>query len=456
MQMTAVSVAVAAGALATSAFAAPPEVPPAQGSSDPEVAQLRALVKDLQGEVDALKAENDDNWLTEKRATEIRGLVQDVLADADTRASLLQSGVTAGWDKGFFIASADGNFKLKIGGQVQVRFVYNFQDDEASSDSNRSGFEIRRAKLILTGNVFDPSWTFDVQFAADRATGIVTLEDAGWIQKDFGNGLKVRVGQMKAPFLREEILSSRVLFAVERSLLNSFFTAGTVQGAQLSYDSDRWRVAAMFHDGNRSANTAWSMEDTEFAMSARAEYLAIGDKFSDAPHYTGFRGAPSSLLLGAAVNWSKSEFGTGSNLPPPDFNNNEVTNTGLTIDATFLASGWSIAGAFVYRSLDPQTGASLDQTGFMARGGYFVADDWEIFGQYEWADADIAGIDDLSVITLGVNKYWDKHNLKWQTDIGIGLNEVNAVFASDGAGWRADPVGSDGQVVVRSQIQLLF
>jgi hypothetical protein len=308
----------------------------------------------------------------------------------------------------------------------------------------------------MTGNVFDPSWTYDLQLAADRSTGVVTMEDAGWIQKDLGNGLKVRVGQQKSPFLREEMISSRTLFAIERSLFNAFFTAGTVQGAQLWYDADRWRLYAQYNDGNRSANTAWSTEDTEYAFAGRAEWLAMGEKFSDNSQYNGFKGLPTGLVLGAAATYSDQEYGTGSNLPPPDFNNNETKTLGLTGDATLLANGWSLAGAVAYRNLDPQTGGDLDQIGFLLRGGFFIAEDWELYGQYEWADSDITGVEELSVLTIGVNKYWDKHNLKWQADIGFGLNEVASVFASDSAGWRTDPAGDEGQVVFRTQIQLLF
>ena len=444
-------------AIAASAAAMPQTSPPPPVTdASSEVDQLKSIVKDLQGQVDALRAENDEQWLTEARANEIRGLVQDVLADADTRASLLQTGSMAGYDKGFFVSSADGNYLLRIGGQLQVRYVYNLQDSDGATDDNRSGFEVRRAKLIMRGHVFDPSWTYDVQFAADRATGNVQLEDAGWLQKDLGNGLKFRFGQMKAPFLREEILSSTRMMAIERSLVNSFFTAGTVQGATATYEADRWRISGMVHDGNNSRNTSWSTEDTEFAFSARGEWLAMGEAFKDLEMYDGFRGGATGLVIGGAMNYSKGEFGTGSNLPPPDFNNNEVDNIGLTADATWLANGWSVAGAVMWRTLDPQTGDSLDQLGLLIRGGYFLTDDWELYGQYEWADSDIDGVEDLSVITVGVTKYWDKHNLKWQADIGYGLNEVASVFAQDGAGWRADPTGDDGQIVFRTQIQLLF
>lgn len=429
-------------AVTTAAGAAPPESP----SVSAEVDQLRDVIKNLQQQVDQLKAENDDQWLTEQRADEIRGLVHDVLADADTRASLLQSGMMAGYDKGFFLSSADGNYLLRISGQLQIRYVYNWREDGAD-DSNRYGFEVRRAKVGFKGSVFDPSWTYDLLIGANQSTGTVTLDDNAWVQKDFGNGLKLKLGQMKGPFSREDVLSSTKLFAVERSLVNSFFTIGVVQGIAGIYEADKWRITGMYSDGQRSNNTSWSTEDTEYAFSARGEWLAIGEEFKSNDQYNGFRGTTPGLVLGAAINYQSGEYGT-------DTNDNETTNFGLTADATYLASGWSVAGAVFYRKLDPQTGESANQTGFLIRGGYFFSDSIELYGQYEWASADIDGVDDLSVLTIGVNKYFDKHNLKWQTDIGYSFNELSSVFASDGAGWLAD--SEDGEVVFRTQFQLLF
>lgn len=426
--------------------------------STDETAQLRAVVADLQNQVDALKAQSNENWLTQQRAAEIRGLVQDVLADADTRASLLQSGAVAGWDKGFFVSDSAGNYVLKVAGQIQERFVYNHQDS-SPTDDNRSGFEVRRAKLILSGNVVDPSWNYELQFATDRTTGAVSLEDAGWIMKDFGDGVKLWVGQMKAPFLREEVLSSRRLFAVERSLVNSQFTAGTVQGAEIGWEGDQLHVYGMFHDGNKSLNTAWSVEDTEYAFSGRAEFLVNG-KWDNVKDYTSFKDEGSNIVIGGAANYSRQEFGTGHNLPAPDFNNAEVDNLGLTADVTIDFGGANLSGAVFYRNLQTNTGTpadfDLNQWGVLVRGGFFITDKWELYGQYEWGDLDIPGIANLSVVTIGANYYWAKHNLKWQNDVGYGINSVNGAWAQDSAGWRADAPGQDGQIVIRSQIQLLF
>ena len=438
-------------AFATSAVAA--DVSDAPANATDTIAQLQSIVADLQRQVDELKSAKSDQWLTQERAKQIRGLVEDVLADADTRASLLQAGATAGWDKGFFLGSSEGNYLLRINGQLQVRFVYNHQND-SPTDDDRSGFEIRRAKIFFSGHVVDPTWEYQVELEADRSTGNFTLGENGWIQKDFGNGWNVRTGQFKAPFLHEELVSSKRLFAVERTLVNSQFTAGVLQGVQLGYEGDCWRAYAAFHDGNNSKNTAWSVQDTEYAFSGRAEWRASGEwKYLD--DYTSFKGDPGGTLLGAAIDYSRQEFGTGGPLPGA-FNNAEVANTGLTVDATVKFGGASIAGAVIYRTLQTDTASpDQDQWGAFIRGGYFICDSCELYAQYEWGDLDSGG-DDLSVITFGFNKYWDRHNLKWQTDVGYGLNPVDAAWAQESAGYRADAPGQDGQIVVRSQLQLLF
>jgi hypothetical protein len=90
------------------------------------------------------------------------------------------------------------------------------------------------------------------------------------------------------------------------------------------------------------------------------------------------------------------------------------------------------------------------------QGGVFVADQWEVFARYEWSDFDSAGVSDLSVVTVGVIRFFNGNNLKWTTDVGVGLNPVASEFAATALGWRADAPGEDGQVVVRSQLQLLF
>ena len=55
-----------------------------------------------------------------------------------------------------------------------------------------------------------------------------------------------------------------------------------------------------------------------------------------------------------------------------------------------------------------------------------------------------------------MSRFFRDDRVKWMTDIGYGFNPVAADFARRGTGWREDAPGQDGQVVIRSQLQLLF
>jgi len=433
----------------------PAQVPPPP-PADAELLELRARVAKLEGQVTGLESEKDVVWLGEERAKQIRSVVHEVLADSDTRTSLQDAGALAGWNNGMFIKSADGNFLLSIRGQMQIRAVWNSQED-SPTDDDRYGVEMRRAKLFFTGHFMDPSWQYELELDADRATGTVTLGEGAWVQKNLGDGFKIRAGQFKPMLLREEAVSARRLLGVERSQVNNVFTAGVAQGVQFMYEAERWRVATSIIDGFGSRNTAWNAEDSEFAGTARGEFLPIGE-WKAVEDDVGFDGTPQSLLIGAAAGYQQQEFGTGTG--GGTFNDAETSDLRLTADLTYKVSRFSIAGALIVRNVETEDdvpGAfDRDQLAAVLRAGFFLTDDIELYGMYEWGDLDIADQSDLSTLTLGVTKYWAKHGLKWQSDIGYGFNPVSSDWAQPSAGWRADAPGEDGQLVIRSQLQLWF
>jgi hypothetical protein len=436
----------------------------AYGGTESNDQDLRARVAQMEAELAKLKSQEGSTWLNEQRAGEIRALVQDVLADADTRASLLQGGGTAGWDNNFYLASADGNNRLNIGGQLQVRYIYNFQDDgdddsESGIDSNRSGFENTRTKLVFWGHVFNPSWTYKVEgdfnsrASSDSSGGALGLEDA-WINYDYGNGWGIKVGQYRLPFLREELVHSAHQLAVERSLVNDTFTAGISQGLMIHGDWDQFRFSATFSDGLGGANTPALAYDTEWAFTGRGEIMFAGtwDQFND---FTSWRGEEFGLMVGAAAHYQDMEYGTPAGP--------EVTTLGLTADVSIEFGGANLYGAFVYTDFDDDAALDFNPWGAIVQGGFFLTDDWELFGRFEWADSDDATSEDLMIATIGVNKYWNKHGLKWTTDVGYGFDAVESFWVSgsgngaERAGWRADASDEeDGQFVIRTQLQLLF
>lgn len=408
-----------------------------------DVDALRHEVAVLRGELAEMRRAAGDQWLTERRAEAIRGLVHEVLADADTRASLQSDGLTAGWNGKFFLASADGNFLLQLEGQVQTRFALNMRDD-SSEDDTQWGFEARRTKLKFGGHVVNPDWTYKIVIAMARDDDTVVLEDA-WIQKSLCEGWSARVGRFKGPFLREELVSSAKQLLVDRSAVNERYNQDRSEGIQLTWTGDRIRAAGMYGDGWRSTGTRFNQQMNEFAVMGRGEFLADGTwkQFDD---LTSWSGDDFGLLVGAAAYYEKGAYGTPAGPEEETF--------GWTADVSIEFGGANLLAYVVGRDMDV---AGTDELAFVVQGGIFVVpDEVELFARYEWGDTDLPGDEDLSLFTVGVNRYWAKHGLKWTTDLGFGLDEVTGSWDSSGIALEDDAAGEDGQIFVRTQLQLLF
>jgi hypothetical protein len=496
-----------------------------------QIAELKKANDALAAKVEKLEAgANGEEWLTERRAEEIRGIVTDVLGDADTRTSLQSAGATAGWNKdqgGFFIASPSGDFKLNIKGQVQFRWAYDQRSNKGITETNQPGtgtqavpkenvwgFENRRTKIAFTGFVMDPSWTYEVQPVFNRTPGsvssgaqtfsngnIVGSVENVWIQKTFDNGFNVRVGQFKAPFLREELVSSSAQLAVERSLVSDMFSTKFSQGIQVEYGGrtgDPFKAQFFYGDGLRANGTsvptdtatAWASPAggfaggyttpfngnlTNWAFAGRVEWLGAGSwkQFRD---LNSFRGEESGWMVGVG--------GMGQSIRPSTEGDVTAKTTqsmwGMTADLTMDFGGANLFMYGVYRRVNltgdvtTRDGEAdgMNQWGAVVQGGVFVSNEVELFARYEVGDTDTdqfrtvePGVElELdSIVTAGFNYYVDGNkDVKWTTDFGYAFTPIGD-FASSGADWLQDFSGStddgftnDGQWVIRTQLQLLF
>ncbi len=119
-------------------------------------ADLQARLEAAETRISELSAVTNANWLNDTRADEIRGLVHDVLADADTRASLQGSGATAGYNGGFTVGSADGNWSLKINGLLQTRWTSVDNDTvvaPATNTGSQWAFDNNRSWVHFSGTI---------------------------------------------------------------------------------------------------------------------------------------------------------------------------------------------------------------------------------------------------------------------------------------------------------------
>jgi len=417
-------VGTAALAIAGTAFAG--------GSDNDALTQIAELKQELA----ELKAQSGDAWLTEQRAAEVRGIVQDVLADADTRTSLQDSGATAGWNNGFFMSSADGNFKLDVGALVQVRWMLN----DAAEQSNTWGFANARTSLNFSGNVVDPSWTYRVRL---NTAGGNTSSDFMYVSKSMDNGMSFTAGQFKTPFMRESLVEDGYQQTVNRSELNSDFGAGFSQGFQFGYDGgDAWHLDVAYVNEIGTMNNTGLQDPyaTNWALAGRFEYKIAGtwDQFTDGN--SSFRGEEFGAMIGAGFAGERAN-GPGNKV------------WGITVDGTFQFGGASLGVAFVHATQDPAVGDSVSPWGVNVNGGYFVSDDIELFGQYDHIDYDVDGADNYGAVTLGMNYFLGGQNAKLTVDWSMNLNSA---VADNFDGWRTDAADDTDQWVLRAQMQLMF
>lgn len=484
-----------------------------------QLEQLRASNEALAAKVSRLEqVAGSDKWLTEERAEEIRALVSDVLADAQTRDSLQSTAMTGGYSKdqgGFFLASSDGNYKLNIKGQMQIRWAFNHRDNEGLGDTAAKqdvwGFENRRTKLTFSGVVIDPSWTYEVKAVFNRSPATISsgaqsfssgnivgsVEDI-WVQKDLGNGIAIKVGQFKAPWLREELVSSTAQLAVERSLVNDVFSPKFTQGIQAEFGGgadDKLRAQVYYGDGMRAnatlvpANstavagnygggytTGFNQSSTNYAVAGRIEYLGEGS-WKAMKDFNSYIGDERSWMVGFG--------GMAQSLRPanegPVAANATDSMWGVTADLTVNFGGASVFAYGVYRNVslagevatrDGGTADSMGQWGAVIQGGYFLSKELEVYTRYEMGDTDtdkfrtaLTGVDleSNSFLAVGCNYFFGgKKDVKLSTDFGYAFSPIGDFQSSgadvlqDGSSTTGDGFTNDGQWVFRTQLQLLF
>jgi Phosphate-selective porin O and P len=508
---------------------------------------MRKQNKSLEGSVADLQVQQNGKWLSEERAKEVRNVVEDVLKDADSRTSLTYAVPTAGFgDRGFFIASPDGNFRLNLSGQLQIRYAANFLSSRdysilnanpgagvnrntapapSANSYNKStyGFEIRRMKLDFFGHVIDPSWQYRLILiynqnqnaaavpAGNNAAGNGGSSNAGMeeamVIKDLGDGFKISVGQFKSPFLREEIVSSRRQLAVERSLVDQMFSTKFTQGVMGTWTGDHLMFEAMYNDGGSNANTgataAFNSESvgspqnlnngagfTQWAITAHAGWLAYGH-WNDFNDLSSYPGEGEGLMFNAWLNMQRGGEGDtsaiqGTNNIPLNGNSDAQFLT-WSVDASWHFGGANLFSYFVMNTAYdiPATTtnniSSINSYGAVVQGGYFITNTVELFGRWEWLSTQSKGVNDIgnvgtldvptvanvfnagrtSAYTAGFNWFIHGRQIKLTTDIGFTTAPLwfnNGIYGAGVAGtnYRIEPDGGGGQIVVRSQLQLLF
>jgi phosphate-selective porin OprO and OprP len=143
--------------------------------------------------------------------------------------------VIAGWDDGFFVQSADGDYRLNLGTLVQTDGRFSLDDPPPVFNT----FAIRKARVIVAGRA---AKYFDYRVMPDFGNGSPLIFDA-YFDLKFSKRLRVRVGKDKTPIGYELLVGDTSLLFPERSLASSlvprrdvgFQAQGDLAGGGVSY-----------------------------------------------------------------------------------------------------------------------------------------------------------------------------------------------------------------------------
>jgi phosphate-selective porin OprO/OprP len=304
------------------------------------------------------------------------------------------------------IKTSDGNYSAKLGGRIQ--WDYNYADLNGVVDED--DFNIRRARLYLSGNVND--WSYKVQFNVGNDNG-GTHEDLYIRYNGWGKKAVVTVGNQKEPFGLESLESSKDISYLERSAITEAYAAGRSEGIQVSgQQGDLTYAVGVFEDDSAGHGSV---------VTGRVTYSPI--KSSDQVLHLGI--AHSSRAADVDMTGLEVAYANGPYHVQSEFVSSE--NNGLSSDGLYVQLGWIITGETrpykngVFKRVKPGNTSGA----------------WEVVVRYEDGDGAYSdeelGSTDATSYGIGVNYYLNKF-----IRIGATFTEANDnINDDDGSEFRA-------------------
>ena len=471
---------------------------------------MQSRIEAAEAKIAELSAQQNADWMSEARSEQVRGIVQDVLADADTRASLQGDGATSGYNDGFFVKSADGKWSMKINGLFQERWNLGHQgsstptaNPNVSAGYNTAfGFETTRAALNFSGelagkayynarlnwspyNANNTNANFqDANGAPQRAgspngTSNDPLEWAygGWHQND---NWDVQIGRQKFDVMRSFMVNAEDQQAIERSSYSYYWnTSSITNGIKAKYSSDQMRGNVMFSNGSGAGvgNNAWTANQHGWAVTGRGEFLLKGtwNQFDEIGSTVG---GAEGWLLGLGGGYLRNQ-------------NQSENNWLFSSDLSYQANGWNAYGSAtigdnnngVMGQFNNAQGTNYDENdhtsfGFEVGAGMYLDDNNELYGRWQWLSpggawggniapgTDYNPSSKLNIATIGLNHYIAGPNAKLSVDWNWCFADPSTVNALGAGAWGAtgwwNNLGQSGQMttgsmwLLRTQLQISF
>ncbi len=348
--------------------------------------------------------------------------------------------------KGFEFHFFDDSYLLQVDfrGQFRASFPYNkFPVESGDFEDTESSLGINRARIKIGGYVYKPYFTY---YLEEDLVGGNLLDFRIQIEKL--PYLQLRLGQWKARYSRERIISSGKQQALDRSMINRIFTIDRQQGISLygklegkgAANVSYW--ASVFTGMGRGQN---NNDDSNFMYMGRLQWnpnaKELGFSGSDLKFHEKFI---ASVALAAVTNTSPytafSTNGGGQLFGFEPGQDGQYKVDQFMIETAFKYKGLSWQQEWHYKNVDDKV--NLEETlltGNYIQLGYFFHYAIEKFPKpleffvrhaYYDADANREGNSNFEY-TAGCNWFFRGHKNKLTFDYSyLEYNEFAPDFKS--------------------------
>jgi len=322
-----------------------------------------------------------------------------------------QDGIKVGYDKGFVLNVKD-QFEMKFGAWIQ--FQHEFQDFDDPTKSDTSTFKVAKGRLRWSGFMYSPMFAYVIQLEVADPNNPKNNGSKDTSLKDFAidikhyEDVKVRIGQFKVPFNRQQMAFFGDLQFVDTSLASKKFNANQTNARDIgimmsgAHDEGKLQYFVGLFNGN-GINQEKDNDSSKYLTVGRIVFNPLG-KMSISESDVANTEKPL-LSVGAAYAYD------AGNMDGDGANRGSAKTLGL--EFAFKHQGKSVQGEYYFRN----DSRNFDADGAYLQGGIFlVPEKVEIAARYAHYSPDTPTSLDEEEIMGGVNIFFAGHRRKLQID----------------------------------------
>ncbi|MDO8343953.1 MAG: porin [Cellvibrio sp.] len=222
------------------------------------------------------------------------------LKESSTEAVLVKSKFG---DNGLEIETKDGDFKMAIGGDLQLDGQMNNNGDNIPQSAQlNDGAGIRRGRIHMQGTAYkDFNYRYEYDFVRGSGSTAAGITDA-WIEYTGLRPISFTVGQFREPFSLESVTNYKYLTFIERSAPNNAFVEWAnpfLMGISAQTFGERYTARGAFQiepigngnfvnntslNSNGNANRNGQSGNPSHGITGRATFLPIYNSKTELLH----------------------------------------------------------------------------------------------------------------------------------------------------------------------------